>query len=95
MLESVRRVEDKREARHEELIKVTFEYQRDAHNRRVCMQEQGIPISPDTPHPDDVGVDLHTGDVYANHPDFAEAARPQNRLGRRVLPRAERTQTGG
>ncbi|QGY01267.1 hypothetical protein MMSR116_04630 [Methylobacterium mesophilicum SR1.6/6] len=80
VLDYVLRVENKHEARHEELLQALFAFKAEASNQRARLIEKGLPIGPDVPHPDDVSLDLHTGDVYFHHPDFAEEARPHRRV---------------
>lgn len=80
VLDCVRRVEDKREARHDALIQAAFEYRTRANNRQVRMAEKGFAIGTDAPHPNDISVDLHTGDVYFHHPDFSDESRPHHRI---------------
>ena len=35
------------------------------------------PVDPNAPHPDDLVIDMHTGDVTMCHQDFAPLVRPR------------------
>lgn len=79
VLDIVRCVEEQQEAQQSELIKAASEYKAKAAEDQALRKKNGIADGPDDPSPDDVSIDLHTGDVYFHHPDFAEEARPHRR----------------
>lgn len=63
-----------------ELLEAAVEYRQRIGAERARLAQLGLEPAPDAPHPDDVQIDLHTGAVYFNHPDFSEARRPHRCL---------------
>lgn len=74
VLSNVQRVEDGMRALHEELLRTALEYREVARHEQARKARLGIGPHPNEPHPDDVSIDLRTGDVHVRHPDFSVPA---------------------
>jgi hypothetical protein len=61
-----------------ELLQAAIEYKAMANREAERRRRLGITyVDPNAPHPDDVVIDMHTGDVAMCHKDFAPLVRPR------------------
>jgi hypothetical protein len=61
-----------------ELLQAAIEYKATANREVERRRRLGITyVDPNAPHPDDVVIDMHTGDVAMCHKDFAPLVRPR------------------
>ena len=62
-----------------ELLQAAIEYKATANREVERRRRLGITyVDPNAPHPDDVVIDMHTGDVAMCHKDFAPLVRPRS-----------------
>jgi hypothetical protein len=61
-----------------ELLQAAIEYKAMANREAERRRRLGITyVDPNAPHPDDIVIDMHTGDVTMCHKDFAPLVRPR------------------
>src|SRR5215207_8722688 len=61
-----------------ELLQAAIEYKAMANREAERRRRLGITyVDPNAPHPDDLVIDMHTGDVAMCHKDFAPLFRPR------------------
>jgi hypothetical protein len=78
VLRSVQAVEGEREANEVELLKAAIEYKAAAERHVERRRQLGITeVDPTMPHPDDVVIDMHTGQVWMAHQDWVGPQGPK------------------
>ena len=69
MIEAARRIEEGRAAQHQETMRLALESKREwGHRLREAAMLEVPPPEPPIPHPDDIVVDLNTGEVEIRGP---------------------------
>ena len=78
MLRVVQAIEKEGHDLNMELLQAAIEYKAMANREAERRRRLGITyVDPNAPHPDDLVIDMHTGDVAMCHKDFAPLVRPR------------------